>query len=341
MKLQSIHTTYFHRFILFMLSLCCTAAINAQTDSVTKSTPDNIEQVTTTIVKPKPVKNTFNSVWIIDNQTVMVPIKKTFEMDIMHRFGTVGKGYENFWGLFAPSNIRIGFNYSPINKLYIGFGITKDNMLWDFNAKYAIIKQTNGIYPVSVTFYTNTSYDSRKDPDNSLFRTDVLKAKGDFLSKTFGASPDRFKFFHQLIIARKINDKLSLQVAPSVSHQNAVNGYYKRVDSVTKVIAGEMNHDHFAIAFSGRYKLTNVTSVIINYDQPITKHVVNNPAPNISFGFEFTTSSHAFQLFLGNYSLLNPARNNLENTNYYKNANGKVTIKQFLIGFNVTRLWNY
>ena len=51
-------------------------------------------EATTTPVKAKPVKNTFESVWIIDNQTVMVPIKGTLEMDIMHRFGTVDKGYD-------------------------------------------------------------------------------------------------------------------------------------------------------------------------------------------------------------------------------------------------------
>ena len=39
-------------------------------------------------VKVKPVKNTFQGIWIIDNQTVMVPVKGTFEMDIQHRFGT-------------------------------------------------------------------------------------------------------------------------------------------------------------------------------------------------------------------------------------------------------------
>ena len=65
-------------------------------------------------VKQKPVKNTFQSVWIIDNQTVMVPVKKTLEMDIMHRFGTVQNGYKDLWGFFAPSNIRLGVNYSPI-----------------------------------------------------------------------------------------------------------------------------------------------------------------------------------------------------------------------------------
>jgi hypothetical protein len=306
-----------------------------------QDTDSTVAEATPLAKKAKPVKNTFQSIWIIDNQTVMVPVKKTFEMDIMHRFGTVGKGYENFWGLFAPSNIRLGVSYAPINNLNVGLGITKDNMLWDFSAKYAIIRQTKGQYPVSVTYYGNAAYDSRKDPDNSLFRTEKLEEDNDFLAKTIGASPDRFKFFHQLIIARKITEKLSLQIAPSISHQNAVNGYYKRVDSATKVIEGEMKHDHFAISVAGRYKLTEVTAFIFNYDQPITKHVVNNPYPNISFGLEFNTSNHAFQLFLGNYSLLNPQRNNLENKNYYKNDENKISLKQFLIGFNVTRIWNY
>ena len=268
--------------------------------------------------KVKPVKNTFESVWIIDNQTVMVPVKKTFEMDIMHRFGTVNKGYEDFWGFFAPSNIRLGVSYSPINNLNIGLGITKSNMLWDGSAKYAIIRQTKSVYPVSVTYYGNMAYDTRKDEDNSIFRYDT----------------DRFSFFNSLIIARKITDKLSLQVAPSVSHQNAVFGYYKQVDSTTRKVVGEMKNNHYAISFSGRYKLTNVTSILVNYDQPITKHTTNNPNPNLSFGLEFGTGSHAFQLFLGNYFFLSPQRNNMYNKNNFEDG-------KFLIGFNVTRLWSY
>ncbi|MEO6406254.1 MAG: DUF5777 family beta-barrel protein [Ferruginibacter sp.] len=279
--------------------------------------------------KIKPEKNTFQSVWIIDNQTVLVPVKGTFEMDIMHRFGTVKKGYEDFWGFFAPSNIRLGFSYVPINRLNVGLGITKSNMLWDASAKYSIITQTKTKYPVSLTYYSNVSYDTRKDPDGSLYKY----------------KSQRIMFFNQLIIARKINNKLSLQVAPSISHQNAVNGYYTKNDSTGKDIFKEMKNDHIAIAFSGRYKLTNVTSLMINYDQPITKHATANPTPNLSFGVEFNTSNHSFQLFLGNYSLLSPQRNNLYNKNApfgYTDVSG---VKQegggFLIGFNITRLWNY
>ena len=280
-------------------------------------------------VKIKPVKNTFQSIWIIDNQTVMVPTKGSFEMDIMHRFGTVKNGYDDFWGFFAPSNIRLGVDYAPINNLNLGIGITKNNMLWDASAKYSIIKQTNGKYPVSVTYYGNVAYDTRKDPDKSIFKY----------------STQRFSFFNQLIIARKINDKLSIQIAPSVSHQNSVDGYYTKNDSTGKDVFKKMQFDHFAVAVSARYKITDVTSLMINYDQPLTRHATNNPNPNLSFGVEFNTSGHSFQLFMGNYSRLNPQQNNLYNTNnpfgYKDVAGNKVQGGQFLIGFNITRLWSY
>lgn len=209
MKIQFLNN-YLSRAACFMLMLGLSATAIGQ-DSTAEETP--------VPVKVKPVKNTFNSVWIIDNQTVMVPVKKTFEMDIQHRFGTVEKGYDDFWGLFAPSNIRIGVSYAPINRLNIGIGITKSNMLWDASVKYGIIQQTKGIYPVSVTYYGNVARNTTKDEDN-IFKYDTY----------------RWSFFNQLIIARKISDRLSLQLAPSVSHQNYVYGYYKRVDSATKVV---------------------------------------------------------------------------------------------------------
>jgi hypothetical protein len=252
----------------------------------------------------------------------MVPIKKTFEMDIMHRFGTVNKGYEDFYGFFAPSNIRLGFNYVPVNNLLVGISITKSNMTWEAYGKYALLKQTKGKYPVSITYFADAAIDTR-NKDN------------------FVHSSDRLMYFHQLLIARKVTDKLSLQVAPSVSHINVVNGFFKSVrtsstgaDSIKSVLAGEMKHEHVAVAFSGRYLLKPAMAVIVNVDQPITKHVSGNPKPNISFGLELSTSAHAFQFFLGNYSYITPQRNNFFNQNDY-------TKREFLIGFNITRLWNY
>jgi hypothetical protein len=233
--------------------------------------------------KPKPVKNTFESVWIIDNQTVMVPIKGTFEMDFAHRFGVVKNGYKDFFGLFASSNIRLG----------------------------AIQQMTTGRWPVSITYYGNAAIDTRP-------------------AENFLHFSDRLTYFNQIIIARKFNEKISAQIAPSVSHTNVVNGYYSEPGKVSP----ERKHNHFAVAFSGRYKLKESMAILVNYDQPLTKHKAGNPHPNLALGLEVATSAHAFQFFAGNYYYLSPQQNNMYNQYDY-------TKGEWLIGFNITRLWNY
>ncbi|MGZ8557033.1 MAG: DUF5777 family beta-barrel protein [Chitinophagaceae bacterium] len=262
--------------------------------------------------KVKPVKNTFGSSWLMDNQTVMVPIKGTLEMDIQHRFGTVDNGKKDLWGIFAPSNIRLGLSYAPVNKLFVGAGITKERMQVDLSAKYSLLQQTiNNKIPVSVTYFGNMVIDAR---DKSNFRNSV----------------DRFSYFHQLIIARKITEKFSAQVAPSFSWFNNVEAYVDKNGEIQK----KMENGHFAISVLGRFKVTEKSAIIAGYDQPLTQHTTNNPHPNICFGFETTTSSHAFQVFMGNYYGIVPQSNNVLNKNDFQDG-------QFVIGFNITRLWNY
>ena len=271
---------------------------------------DSTEEVSV-IKKLKPVKNTFGSGFIMDNQSVMVPVKGTLEMAIQHRFGTVDNGKKDFYGIFAPSNIRIGLSYAPVNKLLVGAGITKERMQVDLFAKYALLYQTSSTMPVSVTYFGNAVIDAR---DKSNFRNEV----------------DRFSYFNQLIIARKISEKFSAQVAPSFSWFNNVEAY---VDS-KGVIQEKMHNYHFAISAAGRYKISEKSSITAGYDQPLTQHPTNNPHPNICFGFETTTSSHAFQVFASNYSGIVPQSNNMFNQNDY-------TKGEFVIGFNITHLWNF
>jgi hypothetical protein len=320
------HFNINHRF--FKLAFISAGLLLLSHTGFTQETEtEEAEQEVKAPAKKKPVKNTFESIWLIDNQTVMVPAKKTFEMDIMHRFGTIKNGYKDFYGFFAPSNIRLGFNYVPVNNLMVGVSITKENMMWEGFAKYALLKQTPGQMPVSVTYLGNMGIKTR-EADYRYFS-------------------DRISFFNQLMIARKITDKLSIQVAPSISHINVVNGLYTSetvkgstgVDSTVLGVTGDMKHDHFAIAFSGRYKVTEAMSLLLNYDQPITKHASRNPAPNLSFGIEVATSAHSFQFFMGNYFNITPQMNNMFNNN--DPTISKDRHKQFLIGFNITRLWSY
>ena len=260
-------------------------------------------------------KNTFDGNYLIDNQTVMVPIKGTFVFDIQHRFGTVEHGFADLFGIFAGANMRLGFSYTILKNLQLGFGATNDRMQVDWNVKYALLKQTkNNKVPVSITLFGNTVMDTRAR-NSSLPIVNFS---------------DRMSFFSQVIIARKVTEKISVQVAPSLSYFNNVEGYYDDKGNVQP----KFNNAHLAVSFSGRYKLTGSMSLMANYDQPLTQHPMNNPHPNISFGIDMKTSGHEFQIFAGNYGFILPQNNNLYNQNDY-------TKGQFLIGFNISRLWNF
>jgi hypothetical protein len=262
----------------------------------------------------RPVKNTFESIWLMDHQTVMVPVQGTFEMDFQHRFGTWDRGYDDFYGIFAPSNIRIGLDFVPFEKMLIGFGFTKEDNLWDFNGKYALLSQgREGGSPVSVSYYVNAAVDTRK------------------LNKTgFSESTDRWSFFHQVMVARKVTNAFSIQLDGNFSWFN----YKDQVYDIEGVDLGRDKNAHFAAGILARYKFSNTMGVIIGYDQPITDHRFIDPEPNLSIGLEIVSSAHAFQVFVGNYYSLIPQYNSTFNQNRFGD-------NEILIGFNITRLWNF
>ncbi len=207
--------------------------------------------------------------------------------------------------------IRLGFEYVPVKDLQFGFGLCSDRMQFDLNAKYALLKQTKEGMPVSLTYYGNIVIDTR--------------SKNNFVD--FG---DRVSYFNQLMIARKICPKFSVQAAISLSHFNNVPGY---IDA-EGVIQSTVKNDQFTMSLMGKYKVSNQMSILVDYDQPLTQNATNNPNPNLAVGVEIATSSHCFQIIIGNTQYILPQNNALYNANYYKKG-------QFLIGFNMTKLWNF
>jgi len=257
----------------------------------------------------KPERPAFESTILIDNQTDVLFDKNTLEVMMAHRFGLVNGGTNDLAGFWAPSNIRIALSYAVHDRLTIGFGTTKFDRLQDFNWKAGILKQTRSDkIPVNVSYYGNFVIDARKK-GNDLFPT----------------KQSRYSFFNQLIISRRFSPKLSLQIAPSVSHYNLVEN--------------KMRNDVVAIAVGGRFKITDQTSIMLDYSHPFTHHLdgvkfENDPEPGFSLGVEFSTSGHAFQLFITNLNGIVPQRNYMKNTNDFFYGD-------FLFGFNITRNYNF
>jgi hypothetical protein len=250
----------------------------------------------------RPVKNSFESGYLINSMTCIIPTANTLEFIIQHRFGLLKSESFDMFGLYAPSNIRMGLNYTITDRIMVGAGSTKFNKLQDVQWKIALLRQTrSGSMPISLTYFGNAAVDVRSD--------------------IFPKFTNRLSYFHQFIISKKITDRLSLQLAPSYFHFNIV-------DSL-KV------HSNIALSFNGRFKVSDVSSVIFEYDQLLTKQNTElQPKPNLGIGFETATSAHAFQIFVGTFNAIIPQHNLFYNQNDF-------TKGEMLLGFNITRLWNF
>jgi hypothetical protein len=254
-----------------------------------------------------PVTYTFGTGILIDNQTVETPYKGGLVLQIHHRFSLI-ENYHNLFGIYGSANTRMGLNYGITDKLMVGLGTTKDYKLQDLQWKYLILQQTeDNSMPVSLSYYGNITADLRKDD-------------------AFGPG-DRFKemhrlsYFTQLIVAHKINNRFSVQVAPSLAYFNAVPRYsdttgYKNLN--------------LGISAGAKMNIVGDHNLILEYDQLLTKQELDEqPKPNLAFGWERSTATHTFQLFVANYSQVINQRNLVFNTNDF-------TKGDFLFGFNVT-----
>jgi opacity protein-like surface antigen len=254
-----------------------------------------------------PVRFTFGTNMLIDNQTIESPYKGGLQLQIQHRFSLI-ENYHNLYGIYGSANTRLALTYGITDKLMVGVGTTKDYQMQDIEWKYKILSQTeDGKMPVSLSYFGNIVADLRT-------------------SEAFGPEESfrnihRFSYFTQLIFARKFTEKISAQIAPSFIYFNSVPRYsdtqgYKNVN--------------FGLSAGARANLFGNHSLILEYDQLLTKQDLDvQPKPNLAFGWEINTATHTFQIFAANYNQIISQRNLVFNTNDFTSGG-------YLIGFNIT-----
>ncbi len=263
--------------------------------------------------KDRPVRSPFESGYLIDNQTTVIPSPKTLEYIIQHKFGSMNNGLTDLFGIYAPgANIRMGLNYVPYKNVQVGYGLTRLNMYSDFSVKYTILEQTRrNTTPVAVALFGNMAIDGRNE-------------------KVYGKNysfANRFSYFSQLIVGRRFNDWLSVQCNASFTHYNAT-------DSL-------IDHDKIAVGINGRIKFSPQSSILFQYDHPlkikdISEHreFTKPSKPNLGVGWEIRTSTHAFHIYVSSADGLVPQHNAMYNQNDF-------TKGDMMFGFSITRLWSF
>lgn len=317
-KMKTMHTSILSmkRIILGLVFMISGAGTIIAQDSI----PAEPE------VTQKPLaKAAFESGICMDNITVAIPSAHTLEFVLQHRFGTIQNGWSDLGGLWGASNIRLGLNFSITKNVIVGLGTTKNNRLQDFQVKYAFARQRKGGFPLTIAYYFDLSLNAT---NKSKFGTDYKFV-------------DRLAYYNEFLFARKFNNMFSGQLGISYTHFNKVD---QTSDSAAR-------NDAFAFTLLARVKVSPQSSIVISYEQPILINydpafVVRSgynwleipknktPYPNFSLGWEVSTSTHAFQVYISAAQGILPSEVVMHNTNNFFNG-------FILVGFNLTRLWSF
>ncbi|MEI7830674.1 MAG: DUF5777 family beta-barrel protein [Prolixibacteraceae bacterium] len=305
-------------FIFLILSLLpfTYQFVQGQTDSTA-----------TEVVVNKPVRFVWESGYLIDQQTSKISPVNTLESVIQHKFGSMENGKKDLFGIMAPgANVRIALDFVIAKNLQIGYGLQKKNMYSDFNIKWTPFQQMTKGMPISISFYGNYAIDGRENSVWEATRYYHSSDKYPFSTYKFRSS-DRTSYFAQLTLARKFCDVFTLQGGVSLSHFS--------------VMPWHQDHDKVGLHVGGRFKVTPQGSIIFNGDFPLQIQSIseqtdftNHSEPIVSFGYEVSTSTHAFQIYVGNNDTLLPQDMMVNNLR-------KLDWKNFSVGFIITRLWGF
>jgi hypothetical protein len=257
---------------------------------------------------------TFKTVRLVNGHSIEAPYKGELEMMVMHRFGALNGGAYEFWGL-DQAQMRLGFEYGISKRLSVGIGRSGGGgqKFYDGAVKLKLLRQSSGKkkMPISAVWLSNMGINALKwtNPDRENLFT------------------SRLSYTHQLMLARKCSEKLSLQLMPTAVHRNLVP---------TTTDANTV----FAMGFGGRYKINGSTSINFEYfpllnGQQTNAYPSGNATTNygaIALGCDIETGGHVFQLMLSN------TQNMVENL-FIPNTRNSVGAGGIHFGFNLMRVF--
>src|SRR5436190_3990972 len=312
MKTSSINTTktgYMKKIILLLVAgLSCWFVTMAQ---------DSTETVTQETVKPKYARATFNATKIINLQSTEIVPKEVLQFMVSHHFSylwnkdqTTEQNLAQFLGINSGvARTYLSFDYSVTDYANLGFALAGSSK-YEGWAKFRIIRQQTGPknYPVTATWY-------------SLANVDFAQTKGT------GSAWDKWSFLHQLLIARKMSDKISLQLVPSLIFLN-------------KVPYGINNSNFvYSIGAAGKWKATQKMNITMEYTRQLNMYeniidesgAITHYSPDLlSVGIEMNTGGHLFQFYVGNTMNSSAIDQLAKNTGYLKDGN-------LAFGFTINR----
>lgn len=247
---------------------------------------------------------TFKTTRVVLNHSIQNPAPGELVFIISHHFGKINEGPYTLFGL-DQATIRLGLEYGLTEHISLGIGRGTYKKLFDGHLKAKLLRQSSGArnMPVSVSYFGSVGV-------NSL-EWQYPERENYFSS--------RLSYVHQLLIASKLNNSLSVQIIPTVVHRNLVP-LKKDQNTVLAMGAG------------GRVKLTQRITLNAEYFYLLPGKTADDFDNSLSIGFDIETGGHVFQLFFTN-------SNPITEHGYITETIGRWDKGEVYFGFNITRVF--
>lgn len=253
--------------------------------------------------KPVIVESSFKGTRVVNAQSLELPRPKILQFMIQHRFGSIENGFYDLFGM-DYATIRFDFHYGLTERLSFGVGRSSLDKIYDIFVKTKLLRQSSGTrsFPVSVLLYSDIGIDTKRKSENDP------AVKDEYLN--------RLLYVNQLIIGRKFNRSLSLEILPTLIHRNLVP-------------TNQDDHDLVSVGIAGRYKLSNRISVNADYFIPLGDRS-EDYQNSVAIGVDYETGGHVFQVMIAN------SQGPYEYT-FIENARGNFSTGVLYLGFNISR----
>ena len=273
---------------------------------------DLLSEIDTTATN-ETVASVFKSLKIVNLESTKLAAKGDFYFIVAHRFGFIDKGFDDFFGL-DNANTQLKFLYGVNDWLTVHIGRSGFQETYDLAAKYRLYAQKENGFPVTIVGFNSVAINSE------------LKEE-DFPKLQF---ENRLSYVAQVLISRKFSEKLSLEIAPSVFHENTLRDLLD--DNNALILPNPQDNTQFAIGLGGRYKLTNRWSVNVDYAAHLNRVSQSNYKNPLSIGVDLETGGHVFQMHFTNAQAMHE-------TGYLGQTVGDWSDGKIAFGFNLVRVF--
>lgn len=263
-----------------------------------------LEEETAKDKKPDYATATFKTTRLINGHSVENVAAGVLDFRISHRFGYISGGAYELWGLDEAS-MRLGLDYGLTRWWMIGVGRSTYQKQYDGFTKIKLLRQSSGVrsMPITLSAIGSMMYKSLKfdDPNRENYYTSNLYYSG------------------QLLIARKFNESLSLQLMPTIVHYNLVPE------------ATDPN-DLFSVGIGGRMKISKRTSLNVEYYYQLPDYKLPGTTNSLAIGFDIETGGHVFQLYCTNST-------GMTERTYINETTGNFFKGDIRLGFTISRVF--